>query len=164
MVYDLKYSDSMQLPPARRGSLQYVQRFGRQLVSFSTMGKGVYRLNSSVALNVQLSENWQVVQSGERPFVTKDVYQASNTFNLIKKYDRAGWEMGRSDLSFTWYQHLPNYSALTLKDNSVILGSGLFFEKDVTRNNAADQLSCIPLWSRRCTSMGKAFWWLPTKS
>ncbi len=95
---------------------------------FCTMGRGIYRLNSSVALNVQLTERRIMRYRMGSSTGSKEWKQAISTFNLISKY--AG-QNGKWDhqLAFAWYNQLPIFSMMTLRDSSVMLGSKYFLTK-----------------------------------
>jgi hypothetical protein len=105
---------------------------------FTTMGKGVYRLNSSVALNVQLAEKRILSYRIGSVVASKELKQAYSTFNLVKKYaaQNGRWE---GQTPFTWFNHLPIFNLITLKDNSVVIGTAYFLQKltpDLNRQEA----------------------------
>jgi ligand-binding sensor domain-containing protein len=95
---------------------------------FSTMGKGIYRLNSSVALNAQLTERRVLRYRLGTSLGSKEWKQAYSTFNLVNKYatQNGTWD---DQSTFAWYNQLPIFSMLTLKDNSVMLGAKFFLTK-----------------------------------
>ncbi|OQP45460.1 hypothetical protein A4H97_32470 [Niastella yeongjuensis] len=130
-VYDANYPDSIQ---RHLTGIAVSNMFKDSEGSwwFTTMGKGVYRLNSPVVLNAQLAEKRQVqVQSwmGEVP-ASKELKQAINTFNLVRKYasPNGKWE-AQSQTPFTWFNHLPIFNLITLKDNTVLLGTKFFLQR-----------------------------------
>jgi ligand-binding sensor domain-containing protein len=126
-IYDMNGMDSIQhhLPGI---AISNVFKDSEGSWWFTTMGKGVYRLNSSVALHVQLNEKRILKYRIGSLVASKELKQAHSTFNLVRKYasQNGKWE-GQS--TFTWFNHLPIFSLLTLKDNSVVLGSAFFIQK-----------------------------------
>ena len=126
LVYDLNYPDSIQhhLPEV---TVSNMFKDSEGSWWFCTLGKGVYRLNSSVVLNVQLTEKEDRLYKVGSSMGTKEWKQAINTFNLIKRNaERGKWE-GQS--TFAWYQSTPIFSAITLQDNSVIVGTKYFLKR-----------------------------------
>ena len=126
-VYDLNAVDSIQhhLPGV---AVSNVFKDSEGSWWFTTMGKGVYRLNSSVALNVQLAERRIVKYRIGSLVVSKELKQAHSTINLVQKYASSNgkWE---GQTPFTWFNHLPIFTLITLKDNSVVIGTAFFLEK-----------------------------------
>ncbi|MBO9204577.1 MULTISPECIES: sensor histidine kinase [Niastella] len=128
-VYDVNSPDSIQhhLPGV---AISNVFKDSEGSWWFTTMGNGVYRLNSSVALNAQVIEKRQTpIPSwlGQAP-ASKELKQSISTYKLVRKYASSNgkWE---DQTPFTWFNHLPIINLITLNDRSMVLGSAFFLQK-----------------------------------
>jgi ligand-binding sensor domain-containing protein len=90
---------------------------------FSTMGKGIYRLNSSVVLNVDIAERTGDFYRGGSERKSKEFMMAANVYDLIRKYSK---ENGKWTGHFTWSNTLPIYNIMTLPDGNIAIGSAFF--------------------------------------
>ena len=93
---------------------------------FSTLGKGIYRLNSSVVLNVDLAKRtrdyyWE--QSGKR---SREYMMAANVYDLVKEYSQ---EDGKRLGQFSWNNNFPVYNILSLPDGNIALGAAFYLNK-----------------------------------
>ena len=93
---------------------------------FSTLGKGIYRLNSSVVLNVDIAKktrDFYWVGSEKR---SKEFMMAANVYEVIREYST---ENGKWSGPFTWNNNFPVYNILSLPDGNVAMGAAYFLNK-----------------------------------
>lgn len=94
---------------------------------FCTFGKGVYRLNSAVVLNVG---NSLKRQPGYKPIRlrSKEWLLAKDTWKIIRQYSVSkGQPEGLP--AFAWYNTVPLINMISLDDNLVVLGTKSFLQQ-----------------------------------
>jgi ligand-binding sensor domain-containing protein len=87
---------------------------------FTTLGKGVYRLNSGVALNMRNPVNKPEDFLPEK-MRSKEQDMARNTWRVFKQYSPAAPLPGQAP--FTWYNSTPRINMLWWNNDQIIVGT-----------------------------------------
>jgi hypothetical protein len=126
LVYDLEHPGHIQhYLPGIPVSNMFADSEGNWW--FCTLGKGVYRLNSAVVLNVTYSFKNQA-DSQSNKFASLEWTLANKILKVVRKY-AALPEQSEGLPAFTWYNSIPILNILFGENNTVILGSRHFLQK-----------------------------------
>jgi ligand-binding sensor domain-containing protein len=125
LVYDKENADSIRqyLPDV---VVSNMMKDSEGSLWFTTLGKGVYRLNSAVVLNVRnpVSKPEDFLAGAMR---SKDYDLSKKTWEVFRQYAPKGALPGRP--AFTWYNSTPRLNIISWNDDLVIVGtSGSIFK------------------------------------
>jgi hypothetical protein len=126
-VYDLNCPDSIQ-HHLKGITVSNMFKDSEGNLWFSTMGKGVYRLNSSVVLKVGIEGKTLDYYWVRAKKQSKEWMISGNVYNVIREYSKENGKWAGQN-AFAWHNQLPVCDMMSLPDGNIAMSAIGFLQK-----------------------------------